>query len=183
MKRPKGGRDKVPIPCPTAIRDYNQFMGGVDLTDQQLSYYSLTQRRTIKWWKKVFWRLIDIAIINSWLVFRVNNPESKIQSQRDFRLELVRQLVQPLLNLKASPDCPSILQSHKGRKVVSSDKRLLGKHFPRKADQRGRCCVCGKQKSATGKRLDIKTRTYCPKCELFICLGNCFEQYHTKSKY
>ncbi len=54
MKRPKGGRDMVPIPCPTAISDYNQFMSRVDLADQQLSYYSLTQRRTIKWWKKFF---------------------------------------------------------------------------------------------------------------------------------
>ncbi len=30
MKRPKGGSYKVPIPFPTSIRDYNQFMGGVD---------------------------------------------------------------------------------------------------------------------------------------------------------
>ena len=61
---------KKPIPCPTAVYNYNQFMGGVDLVDQNLSYYSLTLRRTIKWWKKVFWRLIDISIINSWIIFR-----------------------------------------------------------------------------------------------------------------
>ena len=65
MMRPKGGREKVPIPCPTPVYDYNQFMGVVDLVDQHLSYYSLTLRRTIKWWKKVFWGLIDISIINS----------------------------------------------------------------------------------------------------------------------
>lgn len=53
LKRPKGGKEKVPIPCPTSIYDYNQFMGGVDLADQQLSYYSLTQRKTIKWGKMV----------------------------------------------------------------------------------------------------------------------------------
>ena len=106
MKRPKGGREKVPIPCPTAVYDYNQFMGGVDLVDQNLSYYSLTLRRTIKWWEKVFWRLIDISIINSWIIFHVNYPNSNLKSQREFRLELVMQLVQPLLNLKASPQCP-----------------------------------------------------------------------------
>ena len=104
MKRPKGGCEKVPIPCPTAVYDYNQFMGGVDLVDQNLSYYSLTLRRTIKWWKKVFWRLIDISIINSWIIFHVNHPNSNIKSQREFRLELVTSLVQPLLNLNASPD-------------------------------------------------------------------------------
>ena len=119
MKCPQGGRDKIPIPCPTAICDYNMFLSGVDLADQQLSYYSLTQRRSIKWWKKFFWCLIDIAIINSWIIFRTNNPSSKIKSQRDFRLALVRELVQPLLDLKASsPNCPDILKTSKGRVSV-----------------------------------------------------------------
>ena len=136
LKRPKGGRNKVPLPCPTIILDYNQFMGGVDLADQQLSYYSLTQRRTIKWWKKVFWRLIDIAIINSWIIFRTNNPNSRLKSQRDFRLELTKQLVQPLLDLKASPSCPSALNTSKGRKSVQPDQRLAGKHFSYKEVER-----------------------------------------------
>ena len=42
MKRPKGEREKQPIPCPTAIADYNEYMGRVDLSDQLLSYYSMT---------------------------------------------------------------------------------------------------------------------------------------------
>ena len=41
MNRRKGSCDKAPIPCPTATVDYNQFMGGVDLANQHLSYYSL----------------------------------------------------------------------------------------------------------------------------------------------
>ena len=49
LKMPKGSKEKVPTPCPSSVCDYNQFMGGVDLADQHLSYYSLTQRRTIKW--------------------------------------------------------------------------------------------------------------------------------------
>jgi hypothetical protein len=105
-------------------------MSGVDLADKQLSYYFLTQRQTIKWWKKIFWRLIDIAIINSWIIFCSNNPHSKIKSQREFRLELIKQLVQPLLDLKASPDCPRVLQTYKGRKKgktrqISNGKALL----------------------------------------------------------
>ena len=51
------------------IADYNQNMGGVDLTDQYLSYYSLTTRRTLKWWKKVLWCLIDVSVLNSWIIF------------------------------------------------------------------------------------------------------------------
>ena len=39
VKRLHGGWDKIPIPCPTAISDYNMFMRGVDLADQQLMGY------------------------------------------------------------------------------------------------------------------------------------------------
>ena len=38
---------------PTAIVDYNKY-GGVDLVDQFLSYYSMTTRCTLKWWKRYF---------------------------------------------------------------------------------------------------------------------------------
>ena len=47
MKRPKGSREKHPIPCPTCVSDYNEYMG-----DQHISYYNLSQRRILKWWKK-----------------------------------------------------------------------------------------------------------------------------------
>jgi len=80
MKRPKGSKEKVPVACPTCVVDYNSFMGGVDLTDQYLSYYTLTNRKTVKWWKKVFWRLIDMSILNSFIIFKTNFPESDINS-------------------------------------------------------------------------------------------------------
>ena len=47
LKRLKGGHEKEPVTCPTAVIDYNNFMGGVDLMDHYLSYYSLSRRRTI----------------------------------------------------------------------------------------------------------------------------------------
>jgi len=56
LKQPKGSKDKVEIPCPSMIVNYNQHMGGVDLTDQHISYYSMSGRKTLKWWKKVLWR-------------------------------------------------------------------------------------------------------------------------------
>ena len=90
---------------PTAIVDYNKWMGGVDLADQLLSYYSMTNRRTLKWWKKVFWRLVDITIINSWIIFHTNNPTSEINSQKQFRLKLAEELVQSLLDLRSGPHC------------------------------------------------------------------------------
>ena len=89
MKRSKGGHEKRPLSCPTMINDSN----GVDLTDQHLSYYSVTTWKTLKWWKKCFWRLLDIYIVNSWIIFCQNIPQSAIKSQRLFRLKLIEKLV------------------------------------------------------------------------------------------
>ena len=131
MKRPKGCKEKKSIPCPSMIADYNCYMGGVDLTDQHLSYYSMTTRRSLKWWKKVFWRLIDITIINAWILYRSNHPSSAVKTQRLFRLKLIEELVQPVLSLRAAPACPPYLRISPGRQPIAS--RLVGKHFPYKA--------------------------------------------------
>ena len=178
LKRPKGEREKKQIPCPTAIIDYNNYMGGVDLADQMLSYYSMTSRRMLKWWKKVFWRMVDLCIVNSWIIFRTNTPSSDIKSHRLFRLKLVQQLVQPLIDLRSSPDCPEYLWDSKGRKRASSELRLVSKHFPYKEEKRGRCIICSQTST---KKKDIKTHNYCPKCKVYICFGKCFEIYHTKA--
>ena len=54
MKRPKGCKNKVPTSCPSIIADYNVNMGGVDLTDQHLNYYSMTNRRPSSGGRKCF---------------------------------------------------------------------------------------------------------------------------------
>ena len=48
------------ISKPTMIIEYKAYMGGVNKWDQYLSYYSLG-RKSIKWWKKVFFRLFEMC--------------------------------------------------------------------------------------------------------------------------
>ena len=117
----KGCCEQRPLPCLIVIADYNQYMGGVDFMDQHLSNYSLTTRHTLKWWKKVFWRLIDISIVNSWIIFHHNNPASDIKTHREFRLKLAEELVQPVLDLHASSDCPKHLLNTKGQPPIHDE--------------------------------------------------------------
>ena len=50
------------------------------------------------------------------------------------------------------------------------ENHLSGKHFAYKASKRSRCVVCSKQISpTTGRRKDVKTYNYCPKCNVFLC--------------
>ena len=52
---------------PIAVDQYNQFMGGVDRSDQLLSYYGFAHR-TVKWWREAF-HLFDMAIVNSYVLY------------------------------------------------------------------------------------------------------------------
>ena len=73
----------------------------------------MTRCRTLEWWKKVFWRLIDITVGNAWIIFRANFPDPPIDSQKKFKVNLAESLMQPLLDLMASPTCPPYLRTAK----------------------------------------------------------------------
>ena len=125
---------------------------------------------------------MNLYNVNAWIIYRSNyTNDSDRNSQKAFRVKLAEELVQPLLNLRASTDCPDYLNVHRG-KSATSETRLKGKHFPSKSQQRGRC-VCSRQQSSTGRRKDTKTQNYCKKCNAFLCFGSCFEVYHTRTSY
>ncbi|KAG5891125.1 hypothetical protein JTB14_022237 [Gonioctena quinquepunctata] len=60
---------------PAAVVDYNQNMGGVDKTDMLLST-TKTVRKCIKWYKKVFFHLLDLAVLNSHVVYKMKTGEN-----------------------------------------------------------------------------------------------------------
>ncbi|KFM71075.1 PiggyBac transposable element-derived protein 4, partial [Stegodyphus mimosarum] len=64
VKRKQKDGEKVMTNCPTTIADYNRFMGGVDLSDQKICLYDF-DRRSTKWWKKVFYKLLMTAVVNA----------------------------------------------------------------------------------------------------------------------
>ena len=57
------------VPCPQPVAEYNKFMGGVDLSDQLIQYYT-TQHKTLMWYKKVFFHFLDIAATNAYLLHK-----------------------------------------------------------------------------------------------------------------
>jgi hypothetical protein len=55
------------LPIPSAIDDYNHYMGGVDIADQLRAGFS-TQQRGVKPWRPLFYWLLDSAIINAFCI-------------------------------------------------------------------------------------------------------------------
>ena len=62
-QRTRQARDGQEDRKPKMIDEYNKYMGGVDKSDQFLSYYGFNHR-TVKWWKRAAFHLLDLAVVN-----------------------------------------------------------------------------------------------------------------------
>ena len=60
-------RDGIEVSCPPLLHDYNIGMGGVDFNDHQQKFYNLGRRST-RWYRRVFFYLLEIALHNSFVV-------------------------------------------------------------------------------------------------------------------
>lgn len=76
--------------CANIIKEYNKRMGGLDLMDGLIVRYKIIMR-TKKWYMRIFYHLLDMTIINSWLLYRKTpqkSEEEDILSLADYRAEI-----------------------------------------------------------------------------------------------
>ena len=106
---------KEPIVKLSAV---HKFMGAVDNSDQMVTCNAF-KKRTLKWWKKAFFHLYTLSILNSYIVHKATT--GKKLSHGIFRRDLATQLVQFCFTPIARP----IGQGQ------SSLFRLTSRHFPR----------------------------------------------------
>ena len=92
-----GKFNNVIVPQPLAINYHNQYMNGVDRSDQMLASHNVSQK-CYRWWKILFFHLIDVAIVNYFnsIVHRTQMLKHYNTSNRynvsGFREALVRQI-------------------------------------------------------------------------------------------
>ena len=67
--------------------------GGVDKSDQLNSYNNMT-RKSLKWWKKVFFHLFVTALSNAYIIYHLTVPRDEQKKACDFRLEVAEGLLQ-----------------------------------------------------------------------------------------
>jgi hypothetical protein len=147
-----GGMASRWLALPKASVRYNFHMGGVDLTDQRRSYYSV-QLRTVRNWMLLFFLLVECAIINAFIICSVVfkllgiKPKANIfpcaATHRQFRIRLAWNLVlegsreiNPQwveeLSTKANPsargrNCPGAIP--KGNNTLSRYRGYVGKNY------------------------------------------------------
>ena len=160
---------------PAVIDLYNKHMGGVDLADQQRQYYSVG-RSSYKWYRYLFWFLLDISICNSFIVYntyRMGQRQRKVK-QLNFRVNLAKALI------GGFSSTASLGHSAKRRKIenLSVAPENMGKHFSCKIEGRKKVCVYCKRvgRKTTGGR-SVETTFQCLQCNVALC-KTCFHDYH-----
>ncbi|XP_006872930.1 PREDICTED: piggyBac transposable element-derived protein 4-like [Chrysochloris asiatica] len=89
VKRKNKDGSTTVIPCPKAVAEYNAIMGGVDHFNQRRERCAIG-RRSLKWWHRLLYFLIDLGIVNSFIMWNCNHGGKC--DQLSFRLALIRQL-------------------------------------------------------------------------------------------
>ena len=122
-RKQKNGQ-KIIVQCPLAIKDYNEHMGGVDRHDQLRQLYGIN-RKNIKWWHRIFFGLLDMTIVNSFILYR-DAGHSTI-ALLDYR----RELGTGLLTFSTKPTA-SCKRSRKSDFSPPASVRLsnVGVHWP-----------------------------------------------------
>lgn len=174
------------VPRPNIIKSYNDSMGGIDLIDRMISYYRMSAK-TKKWTVKTILHLIDLAIANSWILYRedrkkLGDRQKDVLSFLDFKLQVANVYFVDGSN-NNEPSTLSLRlttrnnpQGYAPSPTPNSAKQGF-KHLPklRSIKNSMRCKYSGCSK---------KNKFFCETCELYLCITaehNCFYDYHVST--
>ena len=166
----------VHLKQPRAIHDYNHGMGGVDTFDSMCASYKVS-RRSKKYWKAMFYDFLEIASVNSMILFQLYRrnhanaiPRSATYDHMEFRVALVRQLGSIARN------APVPLYQPTGAVLDDKVRAAAKSHMPIATATRRNCHYCYLQESVE-RKCNVKCTT-CNKYFHITELRDCFHLYH-----
>ena len=82
------------VTIPLMVEHYNRYMGGVDKSDQLLQYHS-SLRRATRYWKTLFYHMLDVAVTNAFVLYNWGRMEKgeKAVTENYFRDALILQII------------------------------------------------------------------------------------------
>lgn len=173
-------KQKIEIDCPFIIKEYNRHMGGVDLMDGLLGRYHI-RMKTRKWTNRIFFHLLDVAMVNAYILYHRSNKEVTIELP-NFRSEVAETL------------CIISTDSKKPRgRPVSSPipppSKSKKSYFPTsevRYDNVGHWCIFqdrNGKKTCKQPGCKSETQAYCTKCKINLCNStskSCFMTFHQR---
>ncbi|XP_051814428.1 piggyBac transposable element-derived protein 4 isoform X32 [Acanthochromis polyacanthus] len=164
------------ITLPPVVKDYNQHMGGVDLSDALIQFYKVLHK-TRKWYKTFFYHFVDIAIVNAFLIHKeLAMAKGQVpMNQKAFRETLAEDLAmmgsappnKPVRGPAPAPvPAPAPARAKHHRITYISGDSTAG---------RLKCKNCRK-----------KTPVKCATCDVSLCFlagRDCYNDWHVANKF
>ena len=76
---------------PVCIVAHNKYMGGVDISDRKI-YHVSAERPSKRYWKKVFFNMLDMAVLNSYELYKANTDDQQRKNRHDYICAIVESL-------------------------------------------------------------------------------------------
>jgi hypothetical protein len=179
--RTRGVYERVEVVQPYAFYRYNQYMNAVDRSDQMLACHNVS-RKCYRWWKTLFYHLVDMAVVNGFLLFqqhRASDPDYPDLYRRstytivDFREEIVR-----LITGLEEYDVPPVNET-----VQAAPRHDLFciVHIPKRAEKRRHCVVCYEKGLGQKPVYTYCSALQCNNRHMHVGPGfDCFEVWHSR---
>lgn len=169
------GVTKRKVVIPQMIVDYNKYMGGVDRLDQCISTYCYAPR-TLKWQMRVFYYFLDIAMFNSYVIYKKKQQEAKRKSfltHKEFRIEVIRSLI-GINKLTSAKRIKLLMKAEAGELSKEFGCTLVSIEKPRE------CQICSGARNEYNKK--IRTQFMCKTCQMPVCIRGCYDKHYREAE-
>lgn len=193
-----GGEPTKDLPIPKAIDYYNCNHNLVDNADHLRANFTVERRWETRTWRPLAFWLLDVCLVNSYLLWMTHQPQDVIKSNhthRWFREELCKEM---FAYKDPTPSPP----------ISPARTRVTSKHWPIRMPTRAHCefsinnggnCIGGSagvverrrnaltpiSGNASRKTLAIRskrTQFGCSFCDKHLCINTgCFVEFHAKT--
>lgn len=158
------------IARPLPLLLYQENMRGVDLCDQLRECYQVG-RPCKKWWRYFLWFYVNLCIVNAYIILRESRSgappagfNGKEFTQRHFRVRLAQQLIGDYQGARG--------MERAARKRHADSPLEYGHRLERMSERSRRCRNC------TNKGLRHESVFGCKICNVHLCRGGCFSEFH-----
>ena len=142
---------------PLALRDYNLWARGVDLSNQFVSSYH-NMHKSLKWYKVLALSFLETSIANAYILYKSRNPFTA-KKHLNFREDIVTDLLQSYINERRALSQPI--------QRITPNLHRIGKR------EQKHCIICSTKENR-------KTSVfYCIDCDENVCIVECFYKLHT----
>ena len=178
MRQTRRNHQDVALHVPTCVVSYNKSMGGVNHLDQMRSYYAVG-RSGKRWWKYLFWALLDIGIINACTLWKLCNrplPSNERRfSLKTFKVLLIHEMGDPAIAARNAMAPPPMIRLT--AQYTVEEYTVAGHPFVRFDVRKRACKLCQQEGRRRPSGRAIESSFGCSMCNVHMCKG-CHVNYH-----